>query len=127
MNHMVLEQFLRVMCLLLLMSVGIFQAPAAKAITASQIGETLKEVDAAAVPAGFNRILWGTGVSLYKNDSYGEHSSTAYVQTVALNRGASVELLHGGIVNAGTGQGVYGGNNPTIRRTSLEDAWNANP
>jgi hypothetical protein len=112
-----------VMSLLILVTAGVFQTPL---VTASPAGETLEDPGVAAVPAGFNRMLEGTGVIIYRNDNYNGYGSTAYVQTIALKRGASVELLHGGVVDPGAGQGRYGGDNPTIHRTSLEDAWNAN-
>jgi hypothetical protein len=123
MRQRFLEKFLRVMCLSLLMTSGVFQAPAIQAVTASQASESLEEAGVAAVPPGFNRILWGTGVSLYKIDNYKEYGNPAYVQTVALNRGASVQLLHGDITVPG-GNGVYGGKNPKILRASLETIWN---
>jgi len=75
------------------------------------------------IPSGFNLLLSDTGVELYKKDYTGGQPN--YVQVVDLKQGASVKLMTGNMANSGTGQGPFGGNNPTFSTTSLSTAWSA--
>lgn len=74
----------------------------------------------AATPAGFSLIDKGEGVGLYrKTTARGSH----YVQVVNLSKGASVRLLAGPVTDRGSGEGVYGGDNPRFTRQGLGEAW----
>ncbi len=77
---------------------------------------------ATSVPPDFHLVISSTGVALYRKDYPGGNPD--FVQIINLKNGASVKLLHGKIVNSGAGQGVFGGNDPTISRQSLGQAWN---
>lgn len=74
------------------------------------------------IPSGFYSIASDTGVALYRKDYSGGQPD--FVQVISLNQGATVRLLNGAIVDQGLGVGPFGGNNPTFRRQSLQDAWN---
>lgn len=67
-------------------------------------------------PPGFYLLAASIGVALYQGD-------VDFVQVVDLRRGASIRPFHGGIANSGSGQGVYGGDNPDIWRYPLWQAW----
>jgi hypothetical protein len=75
------------------------------------------------LPAGFYLIKSAPGVNLYQKNYL--NGQPDFVQVINLSQGATVKLNHGGIVNAGLGLGPWGGNNPTINRTSLLTAWNS--
>jgi hypothetical protein len=73
------------------------------------------------VPDGFGLILSDPGVQLYRKDY--TNGNPDFVQVADLSQGAAVKLMHGNIANAGSGQGVYGGDNPSFNRQSLQNAW----
>ena len=68
------------------------------------------------IPEGFSEIKSEPGVVLYQNNNH-------YVQVVNLKEGASIKLMHGPIANEGQGEGVYGGDNPSFTRQTLEQIW----
>lgn len=68
------------------------------------------------VPPGFDLVKTSKGVTLYQKN-------TEYVQVVDLSQGASVKLLNGDITDAGNNQGAYGGDDPQMRRQTLNQAW----
>lgn len=69
----------------------------------------------------FLLISFAQGVNLYRKDY--DDGNPDFVQEVNLSQSASIELLHGGIINEGKNQGVYGGDDPWIQRQTLEEAW----
>ena len=71
-------------------------------------------------PYDFSLEIAHSGVELYKDNL----TETQFVQVVDLSKGASVKLLHGNIADTGTGDGLYGGDNPSFERQSLQEAWN---
>jgi glucosylceramidase len=75
-----------------------------------------------ALPPDFSLVLAEPGIELYKKD-YAQ-GNPDFVQIVKLNQGARVELLHGGVVDPGYGQGVYGGASPSFVRQALPKVWN---
>jgi hypothetical protein len=72
-------------------------------------------------PPGFELIDSGPGVEFFRKDYSG--GTPDFVQSIDLLRGAEVTLMHGDIVDPGTGLGAYGGENPLFSRQSLQDAW----
>jgi hypothetical protein len=76
-----------------------------------------------AAPAGFTLIAADNGTALYERPS--PHGAIDYVQVIHLIQGASLQLLHGPIVNNGSGEGVYGGDNPLLFTQPLSDVWAA--
>jgi hypothetical protein len=73
-------------------------------------------------PESFYLVAAAAGVALYQRDS--PHGNLDFVQLIHLNQGATVQLLHSGIADPGTGQGVYGGDNPLFFTQTLQDVWN---
>ncbi len=76
-----------------------------------------------AFPADFMLVTADFGTALYQRPS--PYGTTDYVQVIRLDQGASLQLLHGPIVDPGQGEGVYGGDNPLIATLSLRDVWDA--
>ncbi len=72
-------------------------------------------------PAGFQMVLSAPAVQLYKKDY--SNGTPDYVQVLNLSQGAAVHVLHGPIQKPGSGEGVYGGDNPRFARRSLEQYW----
>jgi hypothetical protein len=72
-------------------------------------------------PADFALVTSDVGTALYQRLS--PYGTIDYVQVVHLDRGATVQLLHGPIVDEGTGEGVYGGHNPLMATQPLGDVW----
>jgi len=73
------------------------------------------------IPVGFKLIQSAEAVKLFKKDYSG--GKPDYVQVINLENGASVKLLYGSIENKGSGEGVYGGDNPKFKRASLSQFW----
>ncbi|MCI5136779.1 MAG: hypothetical protein D3920_17335 [Candidatus Electrothrix sp. AW2] len=78
---------------------------------------------AVGAPSGFVKIISKPGVKVYKKTYSG--GKPDFVQVVDLSQGASLRLMRGNIANSGSGQGAYGGDNPSINRQSLSSAWNS--
>ena len=76
---------------------------------------------AISIPSEFNEIVSKSGVTVYKKNYSG--GMPDYVQVINLNKGAEIKLLIGSIADEGIGEGAYGGNNPSINRESLSNAW----
>lgn len=82
---------------------------------------------ASAHPPGANRppastlVAYDAGVALHQIDDTDGYPD--FVQLVHLNRGAAVKLLHGAIIDPGTGQGVYDGDNPGFTNQFLHNIW----
>jgi hypothetical protein len=74
-----------------------------------------------AIPSDFTLVTAETGTALYQRPS--PYGTTDFVQVVDLTQGASVQLHHGPILDPGSGEGVYGGDNPLITNQPLSDAW----
>jgi hypothetical protein len=72
-------------------------------------------------PDGFNVILSGGGVRLFRKDY--KKGNPDFVQVANLNEGAALKLLYGDISAPGQGRGVYGGDNPRFQRLSLKNFW----
>jgi hypothetical protein len=72
------------------------------------------------IPTNFSLEKIQEGVGLYKDKSTG----TQFVQFIKLDKGATLELLHGPIANPGLNMGPYGGNDPSIWRQTLQETWN---
>ncbi len=70
---------------------------------------------------GFNLLQSAPGVQLYRKDY--TRGNPDFVQVINLSQGAQLRLLHGPLQNPGSGQGVYGGDNPIIIRQHLEQFW----
>lgn len=75
----------------------------------------------AAVPEPFTLFLSAPGVAVYGNES--EVDAEEYVQILDLSAGARLFLWHGAIVDAGAGEGQYGGASPRFERHYLPDVW----
>jgi hypothetical protein len=73
------------------------------------------------IPTGFYQIKAVPAVTLYKKDYPSGYSD--YVQVINLSHGASLKLLHGTITDPGYGKGVYGGDNPSFTRQTLQQIW----
>jgi hypothetical protein len=73
------------------------------------------------IPEGFSQVLSEPGVSLYRKDY--ANGNPDFVQVADLSQGAAVKLLYGSISNPGSGQGEYGGDNPSFSRQDLQSAW----
>jgi len=76
----------------------------------------------ATVPPDFSLVIAEPGTALYRK--HYPNGRSDFVQVINLGQGAAIKLLHGKVVDAGTGQGVYGGNNPAFWRQTLREAWN---
>lgn len=74
------------------------------------------------IPPDFSLVISDTGTELYRKDY--QDGNPDFVQIVNLNEGAFIVLLHGNIVAPGIGNGVYGGDNPSFKRQSLQEIWN---
>jgi hypothetical protein len=74
-----------------------------------------------AIPEGFSLVISAPGTALYRQEAPDGYPD--FVQMVQLRQGAAIRLLHGTIVESGTGQGVYGGDNPVFSRQTLPAAW----
>jgi hypothetical protein len=74
------------------------------------------------VPPGFKLLSSAEGVSFYKKDY--TNGSPDFVQVADLSLGAQVGVLHGKIINSGSGEGVYGGDNARFSRLSIRQFWN---
>lgn len=72
-------------------------------------------------PAGFTLIAVDNGTALYERPS--PYGTTDYIQVIRLDLGASLQLLHGPIVDPGQGEGVYGGDNPLMAVQPLQNVW----
>lgn len=72
-------------------------------------------------PTGFQMVLSAPAVQLFKKDY--SNGTPDYVQVVDLSQGAAVRVLHGAIQKPGSGEGVYGGDNPRFVRRSLSQYW----
>lgn len=75
----------------------------------------------AAIPEGFEEVSSAPGTTLYRKEYTG--GKPDYVQVASFGSGASAVLLHGDIADAGSGQGIYGGSNPTFARQTIEQMW----
>lgn len=75
----------------------------------------------AAIPEPFELFFSAPGVAVYGNES--ELDAEEYVQILDLSAGARLLLWHGAIVDAGVGEGQYGGASPRIERHYLPDVW----
>ncbi len=73
------------------------------------------------IPSGFELVRDADSVALYKKNY--ANGSPDYVQVADLNLGAQVHVLHGKIVEAGEGEGVYGGDNARFARKSIQQFW----
>jgi hypothetical protein len=69
----------------------------------------------------FSLVTTDVGTALYQRQS--PYGTVDFVQAIQLAQGAALQLLHGPIIEAGNGEGVYGGNNPLITTQSLNDFW----
>lgn len=74
-----------------------------------------------AIPEPFTLFLTAPGVAVYGNESTAD--AEEYVQIIDLSAGAGLYLWHGAIVDAGAGEGQYGGASPRIERHYLPDVW----
>jgi hypothetical protein len=72
-------------------------------------------------PSDFFLAAADVGTALYQR--YSPYGTVDFVQVVHLEQGAAVQLLHGPIVEAGNGEGVYGGDNPLMSTQALSDVW----
>lgn len=72
-------------------------------------------------PLASTLVTSAAGVALYQIDDADGYPD--FVQLVHLDRGAAVRLLHGAIVDPGTGQGVYGGDNPGFTNQFVHKIW----
>lgn len=73
------------------------------------------------VPAGFFLVASERGVAFYQRAS--ARGVSDFVQVIHLDQGATIQPLHGPIVDAGSDEGVYGGDNPLIFTQTLRDVW----
>ena len=76
---------------------------------------------AAAIPEQFTLLLTAPGVALYGNESI--EGAQEYVQILDLSAGARLAFWHGPIMDAGSGEGLYGGASPRFERHYLPDVW----
>jgi hypothetical protein len=70
---------------------------------------------------GFSKVSEAEGVSLFRAEHL--YGYPAFIQVVRLDLGASLQLLHGPIADAGKGGGVYGGDNPAFQNQTLDAVW----
>lgn len=84
---------------------------------------TFPHLPGPATPKGFALVISAPGTALYRQEAPDGYPD--FVQVVQLRQGAAIRLLHGTIVESGTGQGVYGGDNPAFSRQTLPAAWSA--
>ena len=73
------------------------------------------------VPPGFEAVISGVGVQLYRKDYPGGNPD--FVQVISLAQGAEIALLHGDIAEPRIGEGVYGGDDPRMWAQKLEKYW----
>lgn len=73
------------------------------------------------IPSDFSLVVSDTGTQLFRKDYQGGNPD--FVQVVNLSEGAALVLLHGNIVQPGTGNGAYGGNNPSFKRQTMREIW----
>jgi hypothetical protein len=90
-------------------------------ITLIPLGGSSARVNPANAPEDFNVELDAPGVDLYQKDY--PYGNPDYVQVADLGKGASVRILHTEIVNLGTGNGVYGGDNPGFKLQPIQETW----
>lgn len=76
-------------------------------------------------PDDFTPAAAAPGIHVYHR--HGDDGAMEYVQIVDLSSGARLDFLHGPIAEPGVGRGIYGGNNPSIRRQFLNSIWEAFP
>jgi len=74
-------------------------------------------------PPDFTWIKSDLGVSLFKRERI--NGIVDFVLLVSLSQSASIKFNHGGIVNPGKGDGVYGGDNPEFSRETLIEIWDS--
>jgi len=72
-------------------------------------------------PAGSFLVSSDVGTALYRIDYSDGYPD--FVQLAHLDQGGAVEVLHGAIIDPGTGQGVYGGDNPGFSNQWLQEVW----
>lgn len=73
------------------------------------------------VPPDFELVDFDVGTELYRKDYPGWNPD--FVQVVNLGLGAQIKLFHGPVVEPGTGNGGYGGDNPSFQRQPLRQVW----
>lgn len=73
------------------------------------------------VPSGFDLLIAREGVKLYRKEY--PSGNPDYVQVINLDQGAHIALLHGDIQESRSGEGVYGGDDPTMLVKKLEKYW----
>lgn len=73
------------------------------------------------VPDGFRLVMQDSGVRLFRKDY--PHGTPDYVEVIRLDQGAAIQVLHGAIAEPRTGQGVYGGDDPTLLSHTIQDFW----
>ena len=61
------------------------------------------------------------GIQLYQKNY--PNGSPDFVQVINLRQGAALVPMYGAIAKPGSGQGVFGGDNPTFRKQSLPQFW----
>ena len=91
-------------------------------VIGSSFQNTFAESITQTIPPDFSIVLSDTGTELYRKDYPGGNPD--FVQVVNLSEGAAIKLLHGNIVDPGIGSGVYGGDNPSFKRQTLQEVWN---
>ena len=74
------------------------------------------------IPPDFELVEFDVGTELYRKDYPGWNPD--FVQVVNLGLGAQIKLFHGPVVDPGTGNGGYGGDNPSFQRQTLREIWN---
>lgn len=72
-------------------------------------------------PPGYYLVASTTGINLYRKDYRG--GTPDYVQVIDMRRGAGVKSLNAAVNDPRPGKGVYGGNDATFRRNSLNNFW----
>ncbi len=73
------------------------------------------------VPPGFEVLIAREGIKLYRKDY--PSGNPDYVQVISLDQGAHIALLHGEIQEPRIGEGMYGGDDPTMLVKKLEKYW----
>jgi len=73
------------------------------------------------IPPGFVLVASDVGTELYRKDYPGWNPD--FVQVVHLGLGAQIKLFHGAVVDPGTGNGAYGGDNPSFQRQTIREIW----
>jgi|GEM_PF-1393168 len=78
-------------------------------------------VQAVSPPPGFYPLESQPGLEFFRKDYPG--GTPDYVLVINLRRQTGLHLLHGEVIDPGSGQGAYGGDSPRFARQNLDSFW----